>query len=64
MKDPNSPMAEAPQPPVFPKTLHRLRPNAKTATPDSKPQKRDDVFSKSRDVREDRGSRQMKTSHK
>jgi hypothetical protein len=25
--------------------------------------KRDNIFSKSRDVREDRGSRQMKTSH-
>jgi hypothetical protein len=48
---------------VFPKTLHRLRPNHKAATPSPKPQKRDNVFSKSRDTREDRGLRQMKTSH-
>jgi hypothetical protein len=49
--------------PVFPKTVHRLRPNSETATPSPKPQKRDDIFSKSRDMREDRGSRQIKTSH-
>jgi hypothetical protein len=30
--------------------------------PGAKPQKRDNVFSKSRDVREDRGERQMKTT--
>jgi hypothetical protein len=63
MKDPNSPVVEAPQPPVFPRTFHRLRPNSETPLPGSKPQKRDDIFSKSRDLREDRGSRQMKTSH-
>jgi hypothetical protein len=63
MKGLNSPVAEAPQPPVFPETFHRLRPNTKAATSGSKPQKRDDIFSKSRDMREDRGSRQMKTSH-
>ena len=51
------------QPPVFPKTVHRLRPNSETVTPSPKPPKRDDIFSKSRDLREDRGSRQMKTSH-
>jgi hypothetical protein len=49
--------------PVFPKTLHRLRPNHKAATPIPKAQKRDNIFSKSRDTREDRGLRQMKTSH-
>jgi hypothetical protein len=54
--------AEIPQPPVFPQTLHRLRPNSETA-PISKAKKRDNIFSKSRDVREDRGTRQMKTSH-
>ena len=51
------------QPPVFPKTLHRLRPNSETVTPSPKRPKRDDIYSKSRDLREDRGSRQMKTSH-
>ena len=28
-----------------------------------KPKKRDNIFSKSRDLREDRGTREMKTSH-
>jgi hypothetical protein len=55
--------AETPQPPVFPQTLHRLRPNSETAAPISKTKKRDNIFSKSRDIREDRGTRQMKNSH-
>jgi hypothetical protein len=55
--------AERLQTPAFPKTLHRLRPNPEAATPGSKSQKRDNVFSKSRDTREDRGTRQMKTTH-
>jgi hypothetical protein len=54
-------LAEIPQTPVFGKTI-RLRPNAKPVTPPTS-QKRDNIFSKSRDTREDRGSRQMKTSH-
>jgi hypothetical protein len=53
--------------PVFPQTMHRMRPNpaaiAKTNGPVPKPEKRDNIFSKSRDVREDRGARQMKTTH-
>jgi hypothetical protein len=59
--------AETAQTPVFPQTLHRLRPKgdavAKAAAPNPKSQKRDNTFSQSRDTREDRGSRQMKTSH-
>lgn len=47
--------------PVFPQTLHQFRP-AKAA-PSAKPPKRENVFSKSRDTREDRGIREMKTSH-
>jgi len=31
--------------------------------PNAKPNKRDNIFSKSRDTREDRGTREMKTSH-
>jgi hypothetical protein len=50
-----------PQTPVFPQTLHTLRPNSEAAMPKSK--KRDNIFSKSRDTREDRGTREMKTSH-
>jgi hypothetical protein len=50
------------QTPVFPKTLHQFRPAPKVAV-SAKPPKRDNTFSKSRDVREDRGTREMKTSH-
>jgi len=49
--------------PAFPKTLHQLRPNPKAATPTPKRQKRENTFSKSRDTREDRGTREMKTTH-
>jgi hypothetical protein len=49
--------------PVFPKTLHRLRPNPPAATPNAKSEKRENIFSKSRDTREDRGTREMKTAH-
>jgi len=50
------------QTPVFPQTLHQKRPDAKTAG-SSKPPKRDNIFSKSRDTHEDRGTREMKNSH-
>ena len=49
--------------PVFTKTPHRLRPNPEEATPGPKAKKRDNIFSKSRDIREDRGEREIKTSH-
>jgi hypothetical protein len=49
--------------PVFPKTSHPLRTNPKTDIANAKSKKRDDTFSQSRDTREDRGTRQMKTSH-
>lgn len=48
--------------PVFPKTLHHVRTRGEKATASPKPAKRDNTFSKSRDTREDRGERQMKTS--
>jgi len=50
-----------PETPVFPQTPHTLRPNPEAAGPKSR--MRDNIFSQSRDTREDRGSRQMKTSH-
>jgi hypothetical protein len=56
-------LMKTPETPVFPKTLHQLRPNSGDAIPQPKPGKRDNIFSKSRDTREDRGARQMKTSH-
>ena len=53
----------SPQTPVFPKTLHHLRASPTKASSTSMTKKRDNIFSKSRDTREDRGERQMKTSH-
>jgi hypothetical protein len=57
-------IGEAPQAPVFPKTLHRLRPDPNATASNPKSKKRDKIFSKSRDVREDRGTREMKTTRK
>jgi hypothetical protein len=37
--------------------------NRREVTPSPKPPKRDNTFSQSRDTREDRGSRQMKTAN-
>jgi hypothetical protein len=56
-------VAATPKKTVFPKTLHRLRPKASPAPLEPKVPKRDNTFSKSRDTREDRGARQMKTAH-
>jgi hypothetical protein len=61
MKAATTKPAATPQTDVFPKTLHRLRPRLAAATVNPKTPKRDNVFSKSRDTREDRGARQMKT---
>lgn len=47
--------------PVFPKTLHRLRLNPRKTAPSPKSPKRDNIFSNSRDTRENRGAREMKT---
>jgi hypothetical protein len=62
MKHPISKFAAILQTPVYPKTLHQFRPNPMAAA-SPKPPKRDNTFSKSRDTREDRSSRQIKTSH-
>jgi hypothetical protein len=61
MKEPVSKFAAMLQTPVYPQTLHQFRPPKGAANP--KPSKRDNTFSKSRDTREDRGIREMKTSH-
>jgi hypothetical protein len=63
MKKPTTKFAAIVQTPVFPKTAHQFRPNQEKVLPHPKPKKRDNIFSKSRDVREDRGTREMKTSH-
>jgi hypothetical protein len=60
MKSPGTKILAADKIPVFPKTPHRLRPNPEVADPKAK--KRDNIFSKSRDTHEDRGTREMKTS--
>ena len=49
--------------PIFPQTLHRVRARVEKPTPKPKSPVRDNIFSKSRDTREDRGERKMKTSH-
>lgn len=46
--------------PVFPKELHRLRSNSEGAKPDAKPHKHNKT---SRDLRENRDERQIKTAH-
>ena len=61
MKAPISKFAKIVQTPVYPQTLHQFQPTKAAASP--KPAKRDNLFSKSRDKREDRGNGEMKTSH-
>jgi hypothetical protein len=61
-KHPITTFATIVQTPVFPKTAHQFRPVPAVAVK-AKPKKRDNTFSKSRDTREDRGTREMKTSH-
>ena len=60
MKKPIATSAASAQAPVFPQTPHTLRPDTKTA---AKAKKRGNIFSQSRDTREDRGTREMKMSH-
>jgi len=62
MKSSKDKVAAKVLPPVFPKTAHQFRPVVK-AVANPKLPKRDNIFSKSRDTREDRGTREMKTSH-
>jgi hypothetical protein len=62
MNDTNSRLMAMLQTPVFPQTLHQKRPDPKTAGSGKAP-RRDNIFSKSRDTHEDRGTREMKTSH-
>jgi hypothetical protein len=64
MKSSIAKLPETAESPVFPKTLHRLRSNPEAAATNPKSKKRDKIFSKSRDTREDRGTREMKTKNK
>ena len=54
-------LAATPQTIGFP-TINSLRPKPKAARLEVKPAKRDNIFSKSRDTREDRGTREVKSS--
>jgi hypothetical protein len=63
MKDHATKLEAKPRTPVFPQTLHEVRPDQEKRMPNPKPKKRDNIFSKSRDLREDRDTREMKTSH-
>jgi len=63
MNDHTTKHAVTPPTPVFPQAMHDTRPNQERILPHPKPKKRDNIFSKSRDLREDRGTREMKTSH-
>jgi hypothetical protein len=56
-------LAQTPQPPVFQIAIRKRGARSQSATPNPKSEKRDNIFSKSRDTREDRGARQMKTMH-
>jgi hypothetical protein len=51
------------QTPVFPQTLHQFR-GVRGVAKDPIFPKRDNILSKSRDTREDRATREMKTSYK
>ena len=55
--------AKTPKIPVSQKILRKLRSNLKAATPGPMSKKRDNIFSKSRGVRGDRATRQLKTTH-
>jgi len=62
MKKSTATFKDAVSPSVFPKASLPFQPVPK-ADETAKPVKRDKIFSKSRDTREDRGTREMKTSH-
>ena len=55
-------LTETPEPPVFPIAIRKRVAKPPSATPSPKAQRPDNIFSKSRDTREDRGVRQVKTS--
>jgi hypothetical protein len=60
MKPSSTNPVAAGQPPVFPQTPHRLRPDPGVAA--KKSNKRENIFSKPHDTHEDRGTREMKMS--
>jgi hypothetical protein len=63
MKASSTKPAKISKPSAFQVTVRQRGGKRGSAASNSTPQKRDNIFSKSRDTREDRGARQMKTSH-
>ena len=61
MKSSKTKLAALPQTPGYP-TIHGLQPQAAPVAPAVKPPKRGKLFAKSRDTREDRGTREMKSA--
>jgi hypothetical protein len=59
----NTGLAKKPQAPAFQIGIRKRGAKPQSAIPNPKTKKRENVFSKSRDTREDRSARQMKTSH-
>jgi len=49
--------------PIYQSTPEQLKPHPEGAVPNPNALKRDNTFSQSRDIHEDRGTRQMKTTH-
>ena len=62
-KSPNK-LATTPKSPGFQIAVRKRVAKSKSVTSDPISKKRDNVFSKSRDTREDRGMRQMKTTQR
>jgi hypothetical protein len=62
MKTAQTKFAAIVQSPVYPKALHQFRPDPKAVKLSPQTPKRDNIFSQSRDERENRGTRGMKTS--
>ncbi len=57
----NQPAHITPETPVFPKEIHHPHPPVAAVLPHKK-HKEENVFSRSKDLREDRDARQVKTS--
>ena len=62
MKAPALKIPKLPEPPVFPIVIRKRVAKSNGAATSDKSPKRNNIFSKSRDTREDRGARQVKTS--
>ena len=59
---PHHPAPKPPEAPVFPKEIHHPHPPVAAVLPHKK-HPEENVFSQSKDIREDRDSRQIKNSH-